>query len=141
MLLAASRRARCEVRHSPVERQGLLASDLLRSVAAPSRRSPPMPKSKAGNGYPIEAAAILRDLHAGMHDRINRHDPRFGRGRKWSTDYQINLRRCAEGERVRRGPCRRSRQPAGDAGTAATLRVDLNPRRARDPGLYSKRAA
>jgi len=31
--------------------------------------------------FPTEAGAILRDLHLGMHDRINRHIPGFGQGR------------------------------------------------------------
>jgi hypothetical protein len=45
--------------------------------------------------FPIEAAAILRDLHSGMHDRINRHIPGYGRGRKWDERYQADLRRDA----------------------------------------------
>jgi hypothetical protein len=45
--------------------------------------------------FPEPAGAILRDLRAGMHDRINRHDPSYGTGRKWSTEWQINARRDA----------------------------------------------
>ncbi len=37
---------------------------------------------KGWEWYPIEARDILRDLRAGMHDRINRRDPRYGRGRQ-----------------------------------------------------------
>lgn len=32
--------------------------------------------------------SLLRDFRAGMHDRINMHDPAYGRGRKWSYDWQ-----------------------------------------------------
>lgn len=39
--------------------------------------------------------AILRDLLFGLHDRINRHDPRYGVGRKWSDDYQVEISRAA----------------------------------------------
>jgi hypothetical protein len=46
--------------------------------------------------FPIEAAAILRDLHCGIHDRINRHIPGYGRGRKWDERYQTDLRRDAQ---------------------------------------------
>ena len=31
---------------------------------------------------------ILRELRRGLHDRINRHDPAYGRGRKWDHDWQ-----------------------------------------------------
>ena len=32
--------------------------------------------------YPVPAASILRDMRDGLHDRINRKDPRYPRGRK-----------------------------------------------------------
>lgn len=38
--------------------------------------------------YPDNAASILQQFRDGMHDRINRHTPGYGRGRKWSDDYQ-----------------------------------------------------
>jgi len=41
------------------------------------------------------AAEILRELRRGMHDRINRHDGVYGRGRKWDSDYQRALRHAA----------------------------------------------
>jgi hypothetical protein len=31
-----------------------------------------------------------------MHDRINRHIPGYGRGRKWDERYQTDLRRDAQ---------------------------------------------
>jgi len=33
--------------------------------------------------FPERADRILRRLHEGMHDRINRHIPWFGQGREW----------------------------------------------------------
>jgi hypothetical protein len=56
------------------------------------------PDTQIGNwdDFPIEAGAILSDLRRAMHDRINRHIPGFGRGRKWDEDYQNELRRDAQ---------------------------------------------
>lgn len=34
------------------------------------------------------AGDALRQLRAGMHDRINRHLPSYGKGRKWRSDWQ-----------------------------------------------------
>jgi hypothetical protein len=31
---------------------------------------------------------VLRDYRDGLHDRINRHIPGYGKGRKWSPDWQ-----------------------------------------------------
>lgn len=42
------------------------------------------------------AADILRDLHYGLHDRINRHDPAYGKGRKWDQMWQVETRRTAQ---------------------------------------------
>lgn len=41
------------------------------------------------------ASEILQEFRAGLHDRINRHDPRFRRGRRWDSDHQAALRRDA----------------------------------------------
>jgi hypothetical protein len=38
--------------------------------------------------FATEAGEILRDMTFGVHDRINRHIPGYGRGRKWSSDWQ-----------------------------------------------------
>ena len=56
------------------------------------------PDALIGNwsDFPTEADAILRDLQFGMHERINRHIPGFGRGRKWDERYQTDLRRDAQ---------------------------------------------
>lgn len=55
----------------------------------------PEAEVKGWEWYPVPARDILRRLHEGLHERINRHDPRHGRGRKWSVAYQIDLRRDA----------------------------------------------
>jgi hypothetical protein len=45
--------------------------------------------------YPCPVRDILRQLHDVLHARINRHDPRYGKGRKWEDRYQIDQRRDA----------------------------------------------
>jgi hypothetical protein len=67
----------------------------LRSYCAGWRKLKTLsPDMQIGNwdDFPIEAAAILRDQHRGMHDRINRHILGYGRGRKWDERYQADLR-------------------------------------------------
>lgn len=38
---------------------------------------------------------VLREFRFGLHDRINRHIPHHGKGRKWNPDYQAEIRRAA----------------------------------------------
>lgn len=38
---------------------------------------------------------ILEEFRDGVHDRINRHVPGFGRGRKWDADWQRDAWRAA----------------------------------------------
>lgn len=38
--------------------------------------------------FPATAHEILAQFMNGLVDRINRHDPRYGRGRKWDPDWQ-----------------------------------------------------
>ena len=45
--------------------------------------------------FPDDAGRILRQVRFGMHDRINRHIPGFGRGRKWHQDWQRHALQCA----------------------------------------------
>src|SRR5690242_7005058 len=48
----------------------------------------PAGSSVAGfDHFPDDAGRILRQIRAGMHDRINRHDPVYGRGRKWDSNW------------------------------------------------------
>lgn len=55
------------------------------------------PAVQAGqwDAFPTTASRTLRDLRAGLHDRINRQLPHFGQGRKWSDDWQLNTSRAA----------------------------------------------
>lgn len=38
---------------------------------------------------------VLREFRAGLDDRINRHIPGYGRGRKWDSQWQIEARRAS----------------------------------------------
>lgn len=38
--------------------------------------------------FPSTAGDVLREFRDGLHDRINRHVPGYGVGRKWSADWQ-----------------------------------------------------
>lgn len=52
------------------------------------------PKTWIGRGVDglgQNAGEALRDLRRGLHDRINRHIPGFGQGRKWDSDYQRHI--------------------------------------------------
>ena len=54
--------------------------------------------------FPEPAGRVLSSLRAGMHDRINRHVPGYGVGRKWSGDWFWSVYRTARdlnGTRVR----------------------------------------
>lgn len=44
--------------------------------------------NRCPNGWGGTAADALGQLRQGMHDRINRHLPNYGIGRKWSADWQ-----------------------------------------------------
>jgi len=39
---------------------------------------------KGWEWYPVSAGRILRKISYGVHDRINRHLPWFGKGRNWA---------------------------------------------------------
>lgn len=45
--------------------------------------------------HALPAADVLRELRYGLHDRINRHLPGYGRGRKWHHDWQRAASQCA----------------------------------------------
>lgn len=42
------------------------------------------------------ASEALYELRRGMHDRINRHIPGFGRGRKWESAWYWQARRLTD---------------------------------------------
>lgn len=75
------------------------------------------PSDPGGGGT---AADVVREMRAGMHDRINKHDPQFGKGRKWDADWQRDARNLKD------TLSRRSEVPAGQAHP-----VDLRPRLAK----------
>lgn len=47
------------------------------------------------NRWPESRETILREFRRGMADRINRHIPGFGKGRKWAYEWQIETERAA----------------------------------------------
>ena len=44
---------------------------------------------------PMTGACVLGEFREGVHDRINRHNPAYGRGRKWSLEWQLDTCRAA----------------------------------------------
>lgn len=78
---------------------------------APVRGTPSDP---AGGGT---AKDVVREMRAGMEDRINRKDPRYGKGRKWDDTWQNDARRLKD------TLGRKSEVPAGEAHP-----VELRPR-------------
>ena len=55
------------------------------------RRLREMPGARLVGGFYHEdepAGQVLGAFRYGLHDRINRHVPGFGRGRKWDGDWQ-----------------------------------------------------
>lgn len=46
--------------------------------------------------WPASAGDVLAELRRGLDDRINRHDPHYGRGRKWDHDWQRHALQTAQ---------------------------------------------
>ncbi len=42
-----------------------------------------------------DRAQVLREFRKGLDDRINRHVPHYGKGRKWKEQWQIETLRAA----------------------------------------------
>ena len=58
--------------------------------------APPDASITGWDHFPTRAADILHELRRGIHDRINRHERTYyGRGRKWSDDWQRAALQCA----------------------------------------------
>lgn len=53
--------------------------------------------------FDTSAGDVLREIRNGMHDRINRKDPRYPKGRKASYEYSTALLRLRQyvGNRIR----------------------------------------
>lgn len=45
--------------------------------------------------WPVTGEDVRQEFLAGVHDRINRHVPGFGRGRKWAQEWQADATRTA----------------------------------------------
>jgi hypothetical protein len=52
---------------------------------------PDTPIGRGVDGWGQNAGEALRDLRAGLDDRINRHLPWYGKGRKWDGDWQRSM--------------------------------------------------
>lgn len=50
---------------------------------------------KGFDHFPEEASRVLDALRDGLHDRINRHVPHYGKGRKWDHNWQRAAIQCA----------------------------------------------
>lgn len=60
------------------------------------QNAPPGTLVRGWDHFPTCASDILSELRRGVHDRINRHNRTgYGRGRKWSDDWQRAARHCA----------------------------------------------
>lgn len=53
------------------------------------------PIGRGVDGWGQNAGEALHDLRRGLDDRINRHLPWFGRGRKWDSDWYWGMHRAA----------------------------------------------
>lgn len=47
------------------------------------------------DGWGQTAGEALRELRRGLDDRINKHLAWYGKGRKWTTDWQASMWRAA----------------------------------------------
>jgi len=52
------------------------------------KEAKPDEQIKGWDHFATEASEILHDIRFGIHDRINRHVPEYGHGRKWDSDWQ-----------------------------------------------------
>lgn len=47
------------------------------------------------DSWSSDRETILRQFRDGLHNRINRHIPTYGRGRKWDSQWQRDTRNAA----------------------------------------------
>jgi hypothetical protein len=65
-------------------------------VAAVKKVDPARTYDRGLTGWwPVTGAEVLEQFRAGVHDRINCHDPAYGKGRKWDPDWQAWTWRAA----------------------------------------------
>lgn len=55
-----------------------------------------MVKAGPGAWWPQSVAQVLEKLRRGMHERINRHVAGYGKGRKWSHEWQAGARQLTD---------------------------------------------
>jgi hypothetical protein len=53
------------------------------------------PIGRGISGWGETAGEALREFRAGLEERINRNVPGYGRGRKWSPDWQREMTQAA----------------------------------------------
>lgn len=56
---------------------------------------PPEKLIKGFDHFPTAAGEIRRKMAEGTHDRINRHIPNYGKGRKWEAQWERDARHTA----------------------------------------------
>lgn len=75
--------------------RGLRLADYMKIVkAAKQHPTAKFPRSFAA-WWECDGNNILREYHKMLQDVINRHDPAYGKGRKWKEQYQDGLMRDA----------------------------------------------
>ena len=75
--------------------RGLRLADYMKIVkAAKQHPTAKFPRSFAA-WWECDGNKILREYHKMLQDVINRHDPAYGKGRKWKEQYQDGLMRDA----------------------------------------------
>ena len=63
---------------------GVYVAGWRKALANPEARFPHSLEER----WPATGAEIVAQFRKGMVDRINKHDPAFGVGRKWAEDWQ-----------------------------------------------------
>lgn len=64
-------------------------------AADPAQRFKGSPCDPSGWRGSYSRAELLGEFRRGLDDRINRRIPSYGRGRKWSSDWQASARRLS----------------------------------------------
>jgi len=62
----------------------------IKAYVAAWKRVSSLPREIELKGWDLfatSAGEILEDIRAGVHDRINRHVPAYGKGRKWADSW------------------------------------------------------
>lgn len=72
---------------------------------------PPESSIRGWDHFPATVSGVLAAIRFGVHDRINRHVPGYGDGRKWDIDWQAQARRCGYAVNTPRLIVRKSQVP------------------------------